>query len=279
MLLSMTGYGRALLTTKSGLLEIEIHSVNRKALDITIQIPRELLYLDVDIRHFVSESIERGQVTVRVTQRMNGGIPSVAEMKRVKEEWEALAAQVGLDEKPTLSFLATQASPSFISQEMTFQEILPGLKEAMKGLLSMKRKEGAALEKEFLSYLNEIRLKLDLVAPLVMHAVEKYRQKLIQRIAELELKGDADRLILEVTLFADRIDIAEEMARLHSHLEQFQGGFSKKTAGRELAFLLQEMLREVSTLLAKSQESELTKTALEIKSVVEKMKEQIANIE
>lgn len=275
----MTGYGRALLTTKSGLLEIEIHSVNRKALDIAIQIPRELLYLDVDMRYFVSESIERGQVTVRVTQRINGGIPSVAEMKRVKEEWEALANQVGLDEKPTLSFLATQVSSSFISQEMTFQEILPGLKEAMQGLLSMKRKEGAALEKEFLSYVNEIRLKLDLVAPLVTQAVEKYRHKLIQRIAELELKGDADRLMLEVTLFADRIDIAEEVARLSSHLDQFQGGFSKKAAGRELAFLLQEMLREVSTLLAKSQESELTKTALEIKSVVEKMKEQIANIE
>ena len=279
MLLSMTGYGRAFLTTKSGLFEIEIHSVNRKALDINVQIPRELLYLDVDMRHFVSEFIERGQVTIRLTQRMNGGIPTVAEMKRVKKEWETLAAEVGLHEQLTLSFLATQVSPSSISQEMTFQEILPGLKEAMKGLMSMKEKEGAALEKEFVSYLSEMRLKLGLIAPLVTHSVEKYRQKLLQRIAELEVKGDVDRLMLEVTLFADRIDIAEEMARLLSHLDQFEGGFSKKTAGRELSFLLQEMLREISTILAKSQDSDLTKTALEVKSVVEKMKEQIANIE
>lgn len=279
MLLSMTGYGRALISTRGGPLEVELHSVNRKALDINIQIPRELLYLDVEMRHFIAEFIERGQVTLRLARRLNGALPSLAEIKRVKEEWEKIRDEVGLAEEVTLSFLASQLSQIPMTQDLSFDELLPGLKEAMEGLMSMKRAEGKALQQEFIRGLEEISEKVLEIGPLVPKSVERHREKILQRINELEFKGDPDRIAFEATLFADRIDISEEIARLLSHVDQFKGSFAKKTAGRELNFLLQEMTREITTILSKSQDIDLTKKALEVKSVIEKMKEQVANIE
>ncbi|MCB1106513.1 MAG: YicC family protein [Chlamydiia bacterium] len=290
---SMTAYGRAHIKTSVGAFQIEIHSVNRKSLDIHSNIPKEFLILDMDFRKRLTQEVKRGNVTLRITKESGHGpfsdIPSPEAMKEVHEEWMKRASVLGYDPKEAIPFtslmqLMVSSTPSVQKVDESLKEkLMEGLDEACKAFTSMKETEGKALVEDILPRLDEIAKGISFVQERGKEAPERYRKKLEKRLEELNLnhEGDEDRIAREMVLFADRIDVTEEMIRLNSHIEQFREILAqgKKRVGRELDFLTQEMNREVNTSSAKSQDLEMTQKILFMKSEIDKIREQLQNIE
>jgi uncharacterized protein YicC (UPF0701 family) len=294
MIKSMTAYGRASRSTPQGQWVLEIHSVNRKMLDINTNIPKELLSYDIEIRKLISERIQRGLVTIRLALHKEEGtifgIPSLEQFRKFKAEWERLAIQLGYDPKQaiTLSFLSSQwqlSGTPWLHGVPNLQELIRALVEdAMKELIIMKEKEGSILAQDIKERLQLIEHDLKKISQKSPHAVTYYREKLKSRIQEVcENQSESDeRILREVALFAEKVDITEELIRLDSHLFQFRmflNAKEEKSIGRTLDFLTQEMNREINTLGAKSADSEISHLTVKIKSEIEKIREQIQNIE
>jgi uncharacterized protein (TIGR00255 family) len=289
MIRSMTAYSRASKDSSFGRWVVEIHSVNRKFLDINLSLPKELLFLDIEIRKWVAEVLQRGQITVRVfLQQEGGGAASLSTLKKLKESWEKTAKDLGFDAKEiTLSFLLEQM-PSFSSDATKDQEILrSSLKEvilqALKELLQMKEKEAVPLVQDMLKRVSIIEECKEKVVKDSAGVVDHYRKKLQDRLSEVlgpTVEGE-ERILREVVLFAEKIDLTEEITRLNSHIEQFRSVLSskEKSVGRTLDFLVQEMNREINTLSAKCVGVELSLLMVTMKSELEKIREQLQNIE
>lgn len=273
----MTGYACAEAVTSAGKVEVEVHSVNRKGLDVNVILPREWLHLDVEVRKAVGRRIKRGQVTVRFTVSEKGSLPSVETLRAVKEAWETMGREVGVEGKVTLDFLFAVLKEMPLTGKVPFQEVEGALNEALQGMMEMRRQEGKVLADVFVVGIREVEEAVKKMEGCAKDMLIRYRERLTKRIEELN--GDETRIAMEVALFADRSDIAEEMTRLKSHCTQMKGYLEKEGGGKELGFLLQEMLREISTTLAKSQEGELTQIALRAKGTIETMREQVMNIE
>lgn len=289
---SMTAYGRAHAKTSQGLFLIEIHSINRKSLDINTNLPKELLFLDMDFRKKVSERVKRGTVTVRVTRESGNGeafdLPSTQSLKELHKQWSERATALGYDSKEAVPFslLMQMAPPSGVVQDEggTFQqEVFSGFDEALRALIAMKETEGKALMEDIFPRLELIGNKVQEIAPLTKEAPKRFHDKLKKKLEELKIscEGDEERLSRELVLFADKVDVTEEVTRLGSHTTQFKTILQegKERVGRELDFLTQEMNREVNTIAAKSQELEITQLILAAKSELEKIREQLQNIE
>lgn len=290
----MTAYGRTNKTTPFGRLSIEIHSVNRKMLDMNIYLPKDLLRFDVDIRKWLSSEIERGQVTVRVLlQQDEMGGPAFqtqgAQLKMLKANWEKLASDLGCDPKSVdLRFLVDQlhaASPNMpLEMEGPFRDVLQAtLKEALVELMGMKRQEGKALKEEIEKRLNIILDAIKQVEARKEAPLAKYRQKIKERLQETAgIAHDLeDKIAREVALLAEKMDVTEEVVRLYSHLEQFHSHLAsgERSVGRTLDFLVQEMNREINTLSAKSADTEVSTLVVKMKGELEKIREQVQNIE
>ena len=289
----MTGYGRSSKATALGRFVLEVHSVNRKMLDLSIYLPRDFLRFDVEIRKWVSQAVERGHVTVKVTVQTEGMEEQLlstrfSQLKALKEGWEHLSAQLGFDSEQAiqLPFLVSQLQPtSFLDEsEDEVREILHGLiLEALKSFTLMKEEEGKALEKDFQKRLTLIEETLELVEQKREEPLIKYQQKLHTLLKSTEhssLETD-ERLLREVALLAEKIDITEELVRLKTHIDQFRSHLKtpQKAVGRTLDFCLQEMNREANTMGSKSADSNISAYVVKIKSELEKIREQIQNIE
>lgn len=287
----MTGYGKGSKETPLGLLVCEIHSVNRKFLDINLYLSKELFSFDIPLRKWASQHIPRGQVTLKAFFRFESDEKNeyaLKPLKALKEQWFHITHQLGLNPEKEISlpFLLqqyqanTQIDPAH--EKLIEKELFQGFEEALKHFNSMKKTEGDALEAEIKSHLKMIEKPLGKIKENANLGVDKYRLKLEERLKELALDiGRDDRVLREVALFAEKVDISEELARLYSHLDQFYKTIEKKqkSYGKELEFLTQEMHREINTISAKVFDLELTKMTLEIKSELEKIKEQIQNVE
>jgi len=289
----MTAYGRASRSTPQGQWVLEIHSVNRKMLDINTNIPKEFLSYDIEIRKWIAEQIQRGLITVRLTFHKEEAFvtPLVDQFKQFKHDWEKLAAELGYDPKQavTLSFLSEQWQ---LSEASPWMQKFPDLKElihvlveeTLKELLSMKIKEGEILLQDIKERLHFIEQDLKKISGRSAQATEHYREKLKSRLQEISQNQTEcdERILREVAIFAEKIDITEELIRLDSHLSQFNiflEAKEEKSIGRTLDFLTQEMNREVNTLASKSADSEISHLTVKIKSEIEKIREQIQNIE
>jgi uncharacterized protein (TIGR00255 family) len=292
MLVSMTGFGRATSDIALGKLVVEIQSVNRKYLEISITLPREFSRFEPDVRKWVSYLVSRGAVNVKVTlipapNAILSLLPDIELLKVMKKAWEKIAKEIGTDVSTIdLPFLL-QNLPSQQKVDLSKDEDLADLQrvvdQALQGFVGMKQTEGKALSDDLQARLKDLAHLLEGIETLAAGSTEKMREKLFEKMKEvLEFSSEMqERLLREVALFAEKIDIAEEITRFRSHLSQFHSLLSSNEGkmGRKMEFLLQEMGREVNTIGSKSVDSKISHLVVEMKSELEKMREQIQNIE
>ncbi|MCB1109516.1 MAG: YicC family protein [Chlamydiia bacterium] len=290
---SMTAYGRSHLKTDWGHFLIEIHSVNRKNLDIHSNLPKEMLALDMGLRKRVAEKVKRGNVTIRITKDSGSGaaaeMPSHEALKEVHQQWVESAQLLGYEGKEAVPFASlmqfVMTSPPLAQKmdEHFESELMHGMDEAIQAFIAMKETEGEALKQDIFPRLEMIVGKIKSIEGLVKEAPKRFHERLAKKLEELQIdhEGDEDRLTRELVIFADKVDVTEEITRLCSHVDQFHAILSGKSQriGRELDFLTQEMNREVNTIASKSQELEITQGILAVKSELEKIREQLQNIE
>jgi uncharacterized protein (TIGR00255 family) len=292
MLMSMTGFGRGAIDAPFGRLVAEIQSVNRKYLEVFVSMPKEFSRFEVEVRKWIGEVVSRGQITVRIHLMPAPGaleslLPDVEMLREFKLSWEKLAISLGYDPKKIdLGFLVDRMAvlqKVESAQDKDLTVLHRCIDEALQMLLQMKKKEGKALAEDVSGRLQEMRKMVAEIETLSPDATARMRQKLTEKMGEV-LKGGSEteeRLFREVALFAEKVDVSEEITRLKSHFEQFEGLLSPKAGGigRKMDFLIQEMAREINTIGSKSMDAKIAHLVVEAKSELEKIREQIQNIE
>ena len=293
---SMTAYGKAHFQTKNALFLIEIHSVNRKGLEIQTYLLKEFLTLDLEIRNRLKTVVERGTITVRITKETGNAyyteMPPIDSIKDVHAQLKQYAKELGYsshqDVVPFSSIVPFFFSglPSYITiplNEDVKMQVFKAFDQALDAFVQIKETEGAALIQDLLLHLDKVREGVEKVKMSAKIAPQAFEERLETKLKRLNCfqQIDSERLLREVILFADKIDTAEEIIRLISHIQQFQGFIEggQLQIGRELGFLTQEMHREVTTIGSKSQDLKTIQAVLEIKLELEKIREQVANIE
>lgn len=294
MLKSMTAYGRASVNTKVGHFIVEIQSVNRKFLEINVFLPRELDQFDIELKKWLMPHLARGQVTVKVNVTFEGAVPFIVKpnlplARQLKNAWDKIAGELQLDvDEFRLSLLAkTEGLLSYEEnheEEENYREALKSTLEiALKGFLQMKIQEGAVLQADISSRLDKIRQLIQIVEQKSPFATRKYREKLVARLDEL-MPGhveNEERILREVALFAEKIDITEELTRFNCHLVHFEELIHSQviSVGKTIEFVLQELNREINTISSKSSDLEIARAVIDVKSELERIREQIQNIE
>ncbi len=292
MIRSMTGYGRSENESDGRKFSVEIKSVNHRYNDISIRLPRSMNYLEDKIRKTLMKKIMRGKTDVfinfesfsedDVNIKVNEPLA-----KAYCDKLEFLRETYGLTGNDTLDLVAK--FPDVITVEKVQEDedtiwnaLLPALDGALNNFISMREAEGETLKMDILKKADIIEglvKKIEERAPLV---ADDYRQRLTARVTELlaDTNIDEQRILTEVTIFADRACIDEELTRLNSHISQLRSIFGmNESIGRKLDFLVQEMNREANTIASKSNDISVTQTTIELKSEIEKIREQIQNIE
>lgn len=292
MVRSMTGFGRGIFVNNGREYLVEIKTVNHRYTDISIRISRAYSYLESKIRECISKKIFRGKVDVNVwiedygvsgrNVLLDEGLADlyVDALKKARQKY-------GIDEDISLSLIARfpdvlKVKKEEDDEEVLWNELQNALNQSIDSLIKMREKEGIQLKNDLFEKAKNIEgmvLQIESKAPLV---VSDYRIKLQNRIKEI-LGGaniDEGRLELEVALFADKCSIEEEITRLRSHLRQLRHFLDADQAvGRKLDFLIQELNREINTIGSKANDIEITRVVVEVKSEIEKIREQVQNIE
>lgn len=291
---SMTGFGRSDLQASGIQLTIEILSVNRKHLDINLVLPKHLNRFDPEIRKKIGKMILRGHVTVRISVIFKEDAPfeveaNVAMAKQYSQGWSRIAEALGMDPKEALSLaLLEKEADLFVYKETERMGdleslLLQGVEEALRPFMAMRETEGAQLKKDILLRLETVKELMRKIEKMAPDAVEKFRNKLIEKIQGLLplTESTDERLLKEIAIFAEKIDISEEIVRFYSHIEQFQELLEKgpQAAGKTAEFIVQEQGREINTIGSKCSDLAVTKAVLEIKAELERIREQIQNIE
>ncbi len=293
MLKSMTGYGKETFVQDGVSYLLEIYSVNRKMLDISVFLPKELLSLEIDIRKWVGSFITRGQVTVKLAKAvasdcMDACVPEASVFKAYKKAWEKLAEELFIPrEQISIAFLMEQFSGLPRVQKTEWVEFTKALHQAfnkaMQSLLQMKADEGFKLSSNILEYLANIKRDIEVIGAASKDLPQEYRKKLELKLQEFDFANleVQERIARELVLYVDKSDITEEIDRLTAHLDQFAVKVQKEkeTVGKALEFLLVEMQREVNTIASKSSKMEILNKALGMKGEIEKIREQVCNIE
>jgi uncharacterized protein (TIGR00255 family) len=290
MIKSMTAYGRCSGDSPLGPCVVEIHSVNRKFLDINVMMPRECLCLDVDLRRWIGEVAQRGQITVRVHFKDSAGpVIATPRLKELQEGWTEAARALGYDpaEVVDLAFLVERLeSAASASSLMPQPDVQKCLKEMVHGALAewdaMREREGAALLRDMEARVGILEGACKQVELLAVKSRGLYERQLYDKILTSGGKESAEKLWEEVVRYAaEKLDITEELTRLRSHIGQLRHYLAEsgKSVGRTLDFLIQEMNREVNTLSVKSADAEISLAAVAMKSELERIREQVQNIE
>ena len=280
----MTGFGRSISDTPFGKLTVEIQSVNRKYLEVSFAGPKEFARFEQEVRVLVNAAVSRGQVSVRLTLTQSGTsalVPDIQMLKELKTSWQQIAHSLGYSpQEITLPFLI-QYLPPLTKEDADFQYIQPCVNQALADLVEMKKTEGAALGQDLIMRLKVLEKNLAKIEALSSNACEKMRQKLLEKMEEVlksNLAND-ERLLKEVALFAEKVDITEEITRFRSHIAQFRSILKEQIVGRKMDFLIQEFGREINTIGSKAMDAQIAHLVVEIKVELEKMREQIQNIE
>ena len=289
----MTAYGRSGCNTKAGHFFVEIQTINRKFLDVQVVLPRELGHFDIEVKKWIANTISRGQVSIKAGVVFEGTspyriIPNLPLARQLKEAWQQIAIDLSIDIKEVdLSFLKEKEGLFIYEEDHTHDDLYrEGLKQAFTGaldhLLKMKAMEGAHLQEDILQRLEIMRSLLKEIENKVPLAPNRYREKLMGRLQEL-LPGveNEERILREIALFAEKIDIAEEITRFYCHLIHFEEIMHGENfaSGKTLEFIIQEMNREINTIGSKSLDLNITRCVVGIKSELERIREQIQNVE
>ena len=292
MIRSMTGFGAASAPLADGRIDVEVKSVNHRHCDVRVRLPGPLSALESKVATLVKERVARGhvEVTVKADGTALAPKPRVDRLlaRAYADAYAQLAEAAGIDARVALEPLA--AAPGVVRLEDAGPDLdiaaaaLDGaVARALDGLDAMRLVEGEALSKDLAKYgaiVREVAKRIDVAVP---RMVEAHRARLAKRLEELlgpDNAIDPMRLAQEVAMLAERTDIAEELARLDSHLAQLDALLvSREPAGRKLDFLLQEMNREVNTIGSKCQSADIARDVVDLKATLERLREQVQNIE
>ncbi|MBN1442188.1 MAG: YicC family protein [Planctomycetes bacterium] len=290
----MTGYGEAAAEAERFLLSAEIKSVNNRFLKIASKIPEEISWVQNELEDRVRKRLLRGSVffTVRFEPRQTADLYEIdrSVLEKYLDSLRSLSQELSPSE--SIEIKDVLLLPGVVNSEEALrlgkQEVLPVaidvMDRAIEDLLSMRRLEGQNLEVDLRARCVRMRDLLQDVRKAAPRAIEEYQQKLDQRVRQLlgdqqAVLGPED-ILKEVAILAERSDISEEIARMDSHLQQFSDALdSQQPVGRRLEFILQEMFRESNTMGAKATSAELALSVVELKSEVDRVKEQVLNIE
>lgn len=288
---SMTGYGRATAVIEDFTLTVQVSSVNRKTLDLTMAVPGEWESLEPLVAEHVRKFASRGKVHVDVelTGEKEASTASWDEdaAREALERLEAFAAQVGAKFEPTPELLwqianAQKRSSTIPGAEAAQPIVTATLTAALRAFAAMRAKEGESLLVDFIKRTEVLHRHVEAIAGRAPQVPANYREQLMRRLREagLELDLNDERVLREIALFADRCDVSEELTRLRSHLDQFAGLLkSEGEIGRKAEFLLQEIGREVNTIGSKANDLTIARAVIELKNEIEKVREQMANVE
>lgn len=290
---SMTGFGRGAVTETEFAVTVELKTVNNRFLDVALRLSSELNPLESTIKRLIGNRLSRGRVEVNLTFERNNEIiyelnrPMIAgylsAMKKMQNEFD-------LAGEPDLNVIARLPNVLLPKKEDLSNEFIVGVEIAVNSALDdlekMRENEGLMLKNELLFRLQEIEKRLPTIENEANNVTEEYRQRLTKRIGELlsksesQIEIDQGRLAQEVAFIADRCDISEEIQRLKSHIEQFRQILEEeKEVGKRLDFLTQEFNREANTIASKTNNLTIKENALVIKSEIEKIREQVQNVE
>jgi uncharacterized protein (TIGR00255 family) len=296
MIKSMTAYGRGEVETPLQKWVVELKTVNHRFLELALNLPRRLWALEDRFRKLIKSRVARGRVdmqlswesfedkavTLRLDMAMVAGVRNVLEQLRLAGNTpESLKLEHFLHFSDLL--VAKEQANQDLELEATWEMVSQAVTQALDLLDEMRATEGAALAADLAGRLEDIRREISHIVVLAPRLPELWREKVANRLAELFPEGspvDETRLAQEVALMAERRDVAEELARLESHLAQFQQTLmSQGPVGRKQEFLLQEMLREANTIGSKSGDLGISQAVLEIKGSLERLREQVQNVE
>ena len=295
MIQSMTGYGTISLEKDGVTIAVEVRTGNHRFLDLHVRLAREYGFLEADISQAVRNALRRGRVDVSVT--IQAPIPSeclisVSTARSYLEAAERLRDELHVDGALDLKTLVVMPgvlqNQSLLVPELAGAGeelrvfVLNGIRQALDTVLQMRRQEGQALASEMNDYLRGIHERVAAVRAHLPAVLVEYRQRLEERLKYLlpQVSPDPLRLAQEVALLAEKSDISEEMTRLDSHLDQYAGMLTDGVeVGKKLDFLLQEMHREVNTILSKTGNLEVTRHGIALKAGIEKLREQVQNVE
>lgn len=288
MIQSMTGYAALARETAQGSLFLELKSVNNRFLDVQFRVVEELRSLEPGLRELIAAKIGRGKIDCRVSFT-----PAAAGGKQLELNSELLARLAGLDRE--VRALMPDAQPlragevlrwpgmlgdSAIAADALREPCLVLMREALDELCATRAREGGKLRDMLLARVAKMQALVDKVAPLLPLAIAAYQEKLAARLREALAANDEERIRQEISVFGIKVDVAEELNRLAAHLQEVRrvldaGG----AAGKRLDFLMQELNREANTLGSKSVSKEVSEASIELKLLIEQMREQIQNIE
>ena len=289
----MTGFGRSEVVTDERKITIELKSVNHRYLDLSIKMPKKLSFLEGSIRNLMKTYIQRGKVDVYITYEdytINNG--TLKYNKELAAEYIACLKQIQQDfdmdydiKVSTLSRypdILTMEEQS-VDEEELWSILEPPVREACEKFVQTRTQEGHNLEKDLLEKLDGLDKKVTRIEERSPEVVNAYRTKLEAKVSELleDTQIDDNRIAAEVILFSDKICNDEETVRLHSHVKNMKKMLTTETEGigRKLDFMAQEMNREANTILSKSSDMEISDIAIDLKTEIEKIREQIQNIE
>lgn len=292
MIKSMTGFGRCEICEDNRKFTVEMKSVNHRYLDVNLKMPKKLNFFEAAIRNLLKEYIQRGKVDVFITYEDLGQEKvSIRYNKDVAAKYldylRQMSSDFGLEDDTKLSSLARFPEVFSMEEEEPDEEgiwktLEKALRSAAEGFVTARVREGEALKTDLCAKLDEMKGYVDFIEERSPQIVSEYRQKLTQRVQELlgDVKADESRLLTEVTVYADKICVDEEIVRLQSHISAMKKSLTDGgSIGRKLDFLAQEMNREANTILSKTTDLELSNCGIELKTLIEKVREQIQNIE
>ncbi len=291
MISSMTGYGRGEGTEKGFTFSAELRSVNHRYADFSLRLPRELYALEDKVRRLLQESIRRGRVDVYITlDKMPDALRQVKINHDLAEEYyhslAELSERLGIGGNVELTHLLQipelfKATGSALTEEELWPAVASALQEALGKLLLQRKNEGKNLCRDLLERCAGLEKMVSEAAVRAESAKEEYRKRIEDKVADLLVgKFEETRLLMECALLVERMGVDEELVRLNSHIEAFRriiGG--SEAAGRKLDFIAQEMFREVNTIGSKAGDYQLTNMVVGMKAELEKMREQIQNLE
>ena len=288
----MTGYGKGEAAREGFRVCVEIHTINRKQLDVSLNLPRSLQILETKIRETLHARISRGRVNLNltITQNVLGASGSAidfelarvyaSEMRRLKAELD-LSGELTVDALLRVPGILTNASGE-LDPEVAWPPIQTALDSALDALVAMREQEGRNLSADLTSRLRKLRGIIGDISGRSPSLTENYRHQLFARLKTIdkELLSSDERLLKEIAIFADKCDITEELVRLESHFGQLDNLIAQpEPAGRGLDFLVQEIAREFNTLSVKSNDALISQAVVTAKTEIERIREQVQNIE
>ncbi len=292
MVKSMTGFGRCEISEGDRKMTVEMKSVNHRYLDINIKMPKKLNFFESAVRNLLKSYIQRGKVDVFITyEDLSEASVSLRYNRALAAEYlrylNQMTEEFGLENDVKAAALSRYPEVLVMEEAKDDEEELwklleQALKEACSQFVETRITEGEHLKQDLLAKLDEMLEHVSYIEERSPAIIREYRRKLEGKVQELlaDVQIEESRLAAEVTLFADKICVDEELVRLRSHMEHTKATLSEKdSVGRKLDFIAQEMNREANTILSKANDLEVSNRAIELKTGIEKVREQIQNIE